>query len=76
MLSETEKAYFRALLALKEKDYDTAVGAFDNASAAFGTNGEFSLLYQSTRLLLEVRKEIAETAENTTAIEKELIING
>jgi len=59
MLSENEKAYCQALLALKQKDYKKAVENFKMAAQAFGTNSEFNLLYESTRLLVEVKKELA-----------------
>ncbi len=75
MLSETEKAYCLALAALKHKEYSEAVENFERAADGYGTKGEFNLLYQSTRLLLEVKRELAATAVITTE-DKELIING
>ena len=75
MLSETEKAYCAALTALKQKNYPEAVERFEIAAPEFGTNDEFNLLYQSTRLLLEVKKELLATALISFE-EKELIING
>ena len=75
MLSVTEKAYCQALTALKQKDYPKAVESFERAAGELGTNGEFNLLYQSTRLLLEVKKELAATA-GISFVDKELIING
>ena len=76
MLSENEKAYCQALLALKLKDYQKAVENFDRAAVNFGTNGEFNLLYQSTRLLMEVKQELAGATMKNPSEEKELIING
>ncbi len=76
MLSENEKAYYQAILALKRKDYQKAVENFETAIREFGTNSEFNLLYQSTRLLLEVKQELTGAAKNIPSAEKELIING
>ena len=76
MLSENEKAYCQALLALRRKDYLKALVSFEKAAQAFGTNGEFNLLYQSTRVLVEVQNELAGVAVNNPLEEKELIVNG
>ena len=75
MLAGTEKAYREALDALKRKNYSEAVESFEIAALEYGTNSEFNLLYQSTRLLLEVKKELKEIARISLE-EKELIING
>lgn len=78
MLSDTEKAYCQALLALKRKDYHKAVEHFNSSAQAFGTNSEFNLLYQTACLLVEVKKELASTVETLKirSDEKELVING
>lgn len=76
MLSEHEKAYSQALLALKRKEYSKALENFEKAAEGYGTNDEFNLLYQSTRLLVEVKKELAGAAPTIRLEEKELIING
>ncbi len=76
MLSENEKAYCQALMALKRKDYRKAVENFEKAAANFGTNSEFNLLYQSTRLLMQVKQELAGAAMRNQSEAKELIING
>ncbi len=75
MRPETEKAYCEALAALKQKNYSEAVERFEIAALEYGTNNEFNLLYQSTRLLLEVKKELKAIARISLE-EKELIING
>ena len=75
MLSDTEKAYCRAMAALKNKDYSEAVENFEKAAESYGTNSEFNLLYQSTRLLVEVKRELSTTAA-IDCQDKELIING
>lgn len=58
MLSSSEKAYCLALTALKEKDYRNAIIQFDRASEEFGSNKEFTLLSESTRLLVAVKEEL------------------
>ncbi len=75
MLSETEKAFCQALTELRQKEYAKAVESFEKAAKDFGTNSEFNLLYQSTRLLFEIKRELAATAR-ISSDEKELIING
>jgi len=59
MLNPDEKAYLQALQALRDKQYGQAVGHFDRAAEVFGNNREFSLLRETTRLLLEVKRTIA-----------------
>ena len=76
MLSENEKAYCQALTALKQKEYSQAVECFEKAAQEFETNDEFNLLYQSTRLLVEVKQELAGATMKIPSEEKELIING
>lgn len=58
MLSSAEKAYCLALTALKEKDYRAAIVQFDRAAEEFGTDKEFTLLRESTRLLVAVKEEL------------------
>jgi hypothetical protein len=59
MLSPGEKAYSRALIALKEKRYEDAVVEFEKAAPEFGSHKEFNLFRETTRLLLSVRKALA-----------------
>jgi hypothetical protein len=75
MLTGTEKAFLEALTALKQKNYSEAIERFETAAPEYGTNSEFNLLYQSTRLLLEVKRELKAIAQ-ISLNEKELIING
>ena len=58
MLSETEKAYFKALQALKEKDYSGAAGFFRFAENQFADAPEFRILKETTELLIAVKEEI------------------
>lgn len=76
MLSEHEKAYCQALLALKQKEYSKALESFEKAAKAYGTNGEFNILYETTRLLIEIKNELAGETPTKPKEEKELIING
>jgi hypothetical protein len=76
MLTELEKSYCQALVALRNKDYENALKSFEKAAPNFGTNSEFNLLYESTRLLVEVKMAISKNAASTAIDEKELIING
>jgi len=85
MLDPEEKAYLLALQALRDKQYGQAVGHFDRAAENFGNNREFSLLRETTRLLLEVKRTIAAaegrnddvlTIEETLSYGKETILHG
>ena len=58
MLSIGEKAYCAALLALKNKEYANALISFEKAAPYFSTNKEFTLYYETTRLLVEVKRNI------------------
>lgn len=76
MLSEQEKAFCRALLALKKGDYKAALGCFESVNGNVGTNSEFVLLYETTKLLLAVKNELRSMAETDEEITKEIVING
>ena len=76
MLNPDEKAYLQALQALRDKQYGPAVGHFDRAAEVFGNNREFSLLRETTRLLLEVKQTIAAAEgrnDDVLTIEENLI---
>ena len=79
MLVDSEKAYCQALVALKKRDYQTAVAKFAKASGdtgTFGSNEEFDLLYQTTQLLLAVKQELRLETETFEAVDKELMRDG
>ena len=59
MLNTFEKAYFSALQALRHKDYLKAADYFKQAAPQFTDNREFNLLYETTRLLLTVKEQLA-----------------
>lgn len=61
MLSPAEKAYCQALLALKRKEYQEALAEFVKAADAFKASTEFNLLWETTRLLVAVKEELADT---------------
>ena len=63
MLEPSEKAYYRALRALENKQYQQAVGYFDQAAGSFEGNQEFDLLRETTGLMVELKQALA-TAEN------------
>jgi hypothetical protein len=60
MLPDSEKAYYRALLALKNKEYREASGFFRMAENQFTNDPDFRILKEATALLLAVKDEIFE----------------
>lgn len=60
MLSDSEKAVFKGLMALKNKDYPSASGFFRTAENQFADSIEFLILKETTDLLLAVKEEIVE----------------
>lgn len=58
-MSGGEKAYLAALLALKRRDYRSALEQLEQAAPYFGDDREFALYRETTRLLLTVKKELA-----------------
>jgi len=72
VLNPSEKAYCLALQALKQKRYTEAVSYFERASDYFENNREFSLLRETTRLLVALKRELATVGddENTLIIEE------
>jgi len=58
MLKPAEKAYFQALTALKDKDYETAAEHFDQAAPFFEKDREFAVFRETTRLLIAVIEEL------------------
>jgi len=75
MLNESEKASYRALLALKDRDYRAAAGFFKAAENQFTDNPELHILKEATELLLAVKDEIFEIENDRIEIE-EMLING
>ena len=75
MLSDADKAYYRALQALRDKDYRAAAGFLKYAENQFADIPELRILRESTELLLSVKDEIYELENETIEIE-EILING
>jgi len=75
MLSDAEKAYYRALQALQDRQYRAAAGFFKSAENQFAENPELRILKETTELLLTVKDEIFETENDRIEIE-EILING
>jgi len=72
MLSETEKAYFKGLMALKERDYSGAAGFFRFAENQFADSPEFRILKETTELLIAVKDEIFDIENEGIEIEEML----
>lgn len=71
MLSPCEKAYSRALVALKERRYEDAASLFEQAVPEFGSHREFNLFRETTRLLVAVRKSLAaERSDDSIEVEE------
>jgi hypothetical protein len=75
MLNNVDKAYFRALQALRDKDYRAAAGFLKSAENQFADKPELRILREMTELLLAVKDEIFELENETIEIE-EILING
>jgi hypothetical protein len=75
MLSAEEKAYCRALEALKRKDYGAAVEAFDSCGGRFGNNASFKIMAEAARLMVALREECERKQEIQNKI-KEAISHG
>ena len=58
MLKPAERAYFRALTALKHKDYPAAAEQFDKAAPFFEKDKEFGILRETTHLLVATKVEL------------------
>ena len=77
MLSPLEKAYCLALQALKCKDYQSAETYFDQAASAFEDDREFTLLRETTELLLAVQRQLGRHTEAGDRLEiEETFTNG
>lgn len=78
MLETSEKAYFQALRALERKQYQQAVGYFDQAAEFFKGSRDFTLLRETTRLLVELKRTLAaaENRDDETLIVEETFTDG
>lgn len=71
-----EKAYCSALLALKQKDYIAASNFFKKAAPFFKDDKEFNLYYETTLLLLEVKKTLGKLEDDEKLEIEEIFTNG
>ena len=76
MLNPSEKAYYQALLALKNKDYKKASEQYDKAARFYENNREFDLLRETTKLLLAVKEELNRLESGTVIQVEEVFSDG
>lgn len=76
MLNRGEKSYFRALLALKSKDYLSASENFKKAAPYFEKDKEFKLYFETTELLITVKNELARLKKEDNIEIEEIFSNG
>lgn len=76
MLKGGEKSYCAALLALKRKDYVSASEHFKKAAPYFENDKEFNLYFETTRLLLEVKRELGKLEKEDKLEIEEIFSNG
>lgn len=69
MLHPAEKAYYQALVALHGKAYELALGQFEQAAGYFEHDRDFAVLYETTRLVVEVRRQLAGVSSTKEEIE-------
>ncbi len=68
MLNPSEKAHCLALRALSRKEYRSAADYFGKAASFFRDNEEFHILWESTRLLVAVKDELAVAGNEDDAL--------
>ncbi len=76
MLKPAEKAYFKALSALRRKDYKAAAEQFDKAAPFFEKDKEFGILREATRLLIATKAEIRKLEQQESLLIEESFSNG
>ena len=76
MLKSGEKSYCAALLALKRKDYVSESEHFKKAAPYFENDKEFNLYFETTRLLLEVKRELGKLEKEDKLEIEEIFSNG
>ncbi len=74
MLNASEKAYYLALVALRQKNFRSALAYFEKAAPFFADNAEFALLQETTRLLVAVKEELVSQTEVNEKIEIEEVL--
>lgn len=76
MLNSGEKSYCAALFALKSKDYSAASEHFKKAAPFFKNDKDFNLYYETTCLLVAVKKELAQQNNEGNIEIEEIFSNG
>jgi len=76
MLKQAEKAYVKALTAVRRKDYQEAAEQFEKASGFFRNDQEFRLLSETNRLLLVVKGELARLEKDSELQIEEVFTDG
>ncbi len=74
MLNPSEKAYCQALLALRNKQFDSASEHFEKAAPYFRDDREFKVLKETNDLLVAVKREL-KTLERKDSIEIEEVFS-
>ncbi len=60
MSPDSEKAYYKALLALQNRDFATASSYFKAAQNLVAENADLRILSEATEILLAVKDELRE----------------
>lgn len=76
MLTSGEKSYCAALMALKRKDYMTASEHFKKAAPYFEHDKEFNLIFETTQLLVDVKKELGRYEKEDSIEIEEIFTDG
>lgn len=70
MLTAEEKAYCRALTALRNKDFAAADTEFQACSSSFASSTGFKIIAEATRLLVQLQEEKAKLKKITLTIKE------
>lgn len=76
MLTSGEKSYCAALMALKRKDFISASEHFKKAAPYFENDREFNLFYETTQLLVDVKKELGRYEKDDKIEIEEIFTDG
>jgi len=71
-----DKAYTSALIALKQKDYTSASKFFQEAAPYYKDDKEFKLYFETTQLLIEVKKTLGKLEDDEKLEIEEIFTNG
>lgn len=76
MLQSDEKAYCRALEALRKRDYVAANREFEAGGCRIGQSAGFRIIVEATRMLAELERRDLELDEIDSTTIKEIITHG